>query len=67
MPKKKSNKKDYGVLVYFISALITLNLHYFFISKININSTIQVAIDFIIVLVLTGIILTTIEEFQNEK
>ncbi|NCN52158.1 hypothetical protein GW931_04065 [archaeon] len=53
MNKKKF--ENYGALIYFLSIIITLILHYFLISKINVNSTIQVAIDFLIVLILTGV------------
>jgi len=42
MNKKKF--ENYGALIYFLSIIITLILHYFLISKINVNSTIQVAI-----------------------
>jgi len=64
MAKKKS-KKDYSFLIYVVSLLITLVFHYFFISKININSTFQVAIDFAIVLLLSGFVSMITEESKK--
>jgi len=64
MSKKK---KDYEFLLYFLGMIFVLILHYFFISKININSTIQVAIDFVILTLLTGFISILVENFQKKK
>ena len=57
MSKKKSNKKkkDYSGLIYMLSAVITLIIHHFFISKINIHPTFQVAIDLLILTILSGV------------
>lgn len=49
----KRKKKPY-LLFYFIGAFFTLILHYFFISKIQVISTIQVIIDIVILTFLTG-------------
>jgi len=38
-----------------LSAVITLIIHHFFISKINIHPTFQVAIDLLILTILSGV------------
>jgi len=56
--KKSTRKKKVEWQYYFVCLLIVpvLIFHYFLISKINVNSTIQVFIDFIIFLVILMIL-----------
>jgi hypothetical protein len=42
------NKNSKYLLIYFIAIIPILIIHYFLISKININSTLQVFIDLIL-------------------
>jgi hypothetical protein len=53
---KKKQKKNLGPWLFILSMLIVLILHYFFISKINVHSTIQVAISFILILLFSGLL-----------
>jgi len=54
MKKRQSNKNKLTVSFYG-SILITLVLHYFFIGKIEINSTLQMAISFLIFNIIFGV------------
>jgi len=64
--KKKGDKKDVGnrrqtnknkiVLSFYGSILLTLILHYIAIGKLAINSTVQMAISFLIFNIIFGII-----------
>ena len=62
-----SQKKDHNVLIYFICVIATLIIHYFFISKIQINSTFQVAIDFVIAIFLSGFVANVVEEMGKSS
>jgi len=61
MAKKIKNKEPPYALIYGLSIIISLILHYFFLSELNINSTINVALAFLLFTVVVSIIVWIFE------
>jgi hypothetical protein len=64
------NKKDKIVLLAWgLSTMVTLIFHYFLISKINVNSTIQVLIDFLLlwIIIILYILIKKINKDKKKK
>jgi uncharacterized membrane protein HdeD (DUF308 family) len=59
----REKERTSAEFVYFMTVVAVLILHYFFISKINVNHTGKVLIDFLIVFIVVGIFTT----FMNVK
>ncbi len=54
----RDKQKTSAEFVYFIAVIAVLLLHYFFISKWDMNHTGQVFVDFLIVFIIVGIFTT---------
>ena len=66
MKKSKKNDDGYYALAGVISVLLTIGIHYFFISNINLNSTIYVIISLSIFFLLASTISPLLAKFWNK-
>ena len=63
MAKAKKNSDVYYVLSGYGAAILTLLIHYFIISKLEMSSTVHIGIGLILFFVISGISATLLQKF----
>ena len=67
MPKKNKRKEAPHILFYFISIIITIITHHFFLSRLNMGSTINLVFAFVVFTFILGFMENFYEKFSKNK